>query len=795
MRPQRRSCAAALLLLVAAPLLAAEPSPPGTHGKIELIYDRWGIPHVFSDTDEGAMYGLGWATAEHRGFQMHYSLRIIQGRLAEVVGAAPKLRRRETAVDNDRKMRTFGFHRAAQAAASKLDAETAGLLAAYCRGVNDWFAANPREHHPLLAKLGLRPEPWTPADCIVSWWHLAQFFATDGTRDLLSWRNLTNPRPGRPEPPAPGPLWVDDAAAVVGREDVSDKWVAQTEALLRTYGIAPAEGPASRPAGPKFSHAWVVAGKKTTTGSAILVSDPQTPVRNPSLWQEFHVSGKTFNARGVGIPGCPGILLGFSTGVAWGVTALGADQADLFRLKTDPNRPDQYCFDGTWRKMTVRREEILVKGGRAEPLTVRETHLGPVVTAFAFARPGDPQVALKRVPICSPNGAQPKAWFAMARAAGAKEFHRALAGWEFPTANVLFGDRRGEIGYSVVGAIPIRSAAAKQRGRAAMDGWESGHDWQGYVPHDLKPHVLNPKQGWLASGNHRPIASFYRVPIGAMTGWGGHSLRSWRLYERLRGRERFRPADVLAIHFDCVNPARREIARLGLHARDVLQRELSSDAAVALKRLEPWLKAGAGSDLRIEGSETAMELSTFFRFVATPLAGRYGGGYSGLARFLRHARGRIDADPKAPLDAQELAFVDQALAQARRQCADKYGRDAAQWNRLAREAVTKRRLGWFESLDGFGSPDASGNLTYPPLDCVDTGTIISQGGQSYTQYVPLHDVDAAQAVQPIGHSDRKDAASRTSTMELWSKGKLHPAPLTRKAVNRIAASRRTLGRS
>jgi acyl-homoserine lactone acylase PvdQ len=97
-----------------------------------------------------------------------------------------------------------------------------------------------------------------------------------------------------------------------------------------------------------YRAARVVGGKKSTTGSAILVSDPQTPVRNPSLWLEFHLSGKSSNARGVGVPGSPILLIGWNQNVAWGATALGADQADLFRLQTDPAHPDQYLFDGKY---------------------------------------------------------------------------------------------------------------------------------------------------------------------------------------------------------------------------------------------------------------------------------------------------------------------------------------------------------------------------------------------------------------------------------------------------------------
>lgn len=98
------------------------------YGKVELLRDNWGIPHVFSDTDAGAMCGLGHATAHERGFQMTYGLRIMQGRLAEIVGARQKGGRRETAFDNDRRMRTSGWAHAASRIASNLDPVTLGLL-------------------------------------------------------------------------------------------------------------------------------------------------------------------------------------------------------------------------------------------------------------------------------------------------------------------------------------------------------------------------------------------------------------------------------------------------------------------------------------------------------------------------------------------------------------------------------------------------------------------------------------------------------------------------------------------
>ena len=770
----------ACALVATASVLAA---PKASYGDIDLLRDPWGIPHVFSSTDSGAIYGLGYATAEERGFQMTYSLRIIQGRLAEIAGDRPKTSGRETALQSDRKMRTFGWARAATRTSQNLDPETRQLLEAYCEGVNDGFSAQEKAGrlHPLFQRLGFKPEPWTPADCLLSWWHVAQFFAGDGTRDLMVWRNRVNPRYGQPQPPQAGRTWFDDSTAVVQRSAVSDGWARRVEEFVSVHGLVPTPTDVDPP---KFSHAWVVGSGKNDSGAAVLVSDPQTPVRNPSLWMEFHVSGKTLHARGVGVPGSPGLLIGFTPHTAWGLTALGADQADLFRLETSPDHPDQYKWDGKWRPMETRTETIQVKDGAPETLLVRETHLGPIASAFCYRQPGDPDVALKRIPICETDRETIQSLFAMMRARNAGELSHALAGWRFPSANCVYGDSRGHAGFAVVGAIPVRSRAAGDiNGNECFLGDGSSADWQGYVPHALLPQIMDPKDGFILSANHRPIGAFYKIPLGISTGSMGDTIRSWRLRERLSAQPQFSPADVRDIHFDTVNPARREIVRLGIHLRDTDPDRLSESGSKAVQALEKWLRAGASSDLRADGAELATRISTFFRFVATPLALKYGGGESGLARFLKDASGRITADPKIKLVEEEVVFIDKVLSDA--WGGDDAGRGATRSAGARRAPAQSQPLGWFDTLDGFGSLDSKEDIVPMGITCRDGQTIRSQAAQSYTQWVPLHDVDSSQSICPIGHSDRPNSRYRSSTLNLWQDGRFHPAPLSRAAVEKL----------
>lgn len=766
------------------------PSVAAVGKQVEVLRDPWGVPHVFAETDEGAMFGLGSAMATDRAFQMHLTRRIMQGRLAETIGDLPLDGRRESTLDLDRKNRTFGWARAADRVVESLDEETRGLLEAYCAGVNAVWSeqADRLEFDPLFERYETRPDAWTPADCLLAWWHLGQFFATDGTRDLIAWRNRNQDR-GRFDPASISP---DDSAAVISREEIDPAWLDRVRAFLRDHGYEPTDEDAPTapgvPEGPSFSHVWAVGGERSTTGSTVLVSMPQTVVANPPLFYECHVVGETFNARGIGVPGSPAFLIGFSDRVAWGLTALGADQADLFRLKTDPNRSDAYEVDGRWRSMEVREETIAVKGGESVLMTVRETHLGPVVTEFAFANPDEGEVALRRVPLSDSDRETIQAVFAMIRASDASAFDDALKNWRFPSANIVFGDRGGTLGFRTIGAFPVRSPEAERGGSWALDGSTARTEWRGFVPHDLAPHVIDPASGVVFSANHRPIDSVYPISLGISTGSLGDTIRSWRLRELLSGEQPFSPEDVRGMADDPVNPARRSLVRLGLHLRNRAGEDLAPEALRALDLLEPWLDRGARSVRDDAGTPVALELSTFFRIMATPLAGEYGGGESGLSRWLREAIARIEADPEAPLRDEERAFVENALVTAWESATARYGDDPTTWTEGLRSALTARPIPTHRGLDPLPPIAPDQDETIPPLLCPDGGTIRSDVQRAYVQFVRLDDPDASESLLPLGNAEGSSKVTRS----LWTEGQLHPAPLSREAVERIAADRTVL---
>jgi penicillin amidase len=90
-----------------------------------------------------------------------------------------------------------------------------------------------------------------------------------------------------------------------------------------------------------------------------------------------------------------------------------------------------------------------------------------------------------------------------------------------PAQNIVAGDERGNIGWTVAGALPLRAAGA--RGVAVsfpLGGEDTVATWTGLMPPDQHPRVVNPPTGQLVTANNRQLAG----PDAQLLGDGGFDL-------------------------------------------------------------------------------------------------------------------------------------------------------------------------------------------------------------------------------------------------------------------------------
>ena len=130
--------------------LSGEIALPGLSAAVEVIRDRWGVPHIYADNQHDLFFAQGYAHAQDRFWQMEFWRRLGAGRLSELVGPAT--------LPHDRLMRTLGLYRAAQASIAQLSPEVRALGEAYAAGVNAYISAPgrawPLEFHLLDAPCG-----------------------------------------------------------------------------------------------------------------------------------------------------------------------------------------------------------------------------------------------------------------------------------------------------------------------------------------------------------------------------------------------------------------------------------------------------------------------------------------------------------------------------------------------------------------------------------------------------------------------------------------------------------------
>lgn len=275
---------------------------PGLDAEVEIIRDRWGVPHIRSETDEGVLFGLGWCHAQDRLFQMELNRRIGAGRLSEVFG--------KRSLGADRYLRTMGFRARAEEAAAQLAPEWQWLLDAYFAGVNAYLATDP-PLPPEMRLLRIEPEPFEVADGFTWIKIMALGLGSDAGEEELRAVLLRDLDPELVEEllrPFPDEVYRDAwltggdgdgetvgglGAAAPGRPTEAPGSWARLESAIPPFlrdllRLADPGQEASR-----GSNNRVVDGAHTTTGAPLLANDPHLDFEMPALFQAWliHLPG------------------------------------------------------------------------------------------------------------------------------------------------------------------------------------------------------------------------------------------------------------------------------------------------------------------------------------------------------------------------------------------------------------------------------------------------------------------------------------------------------------------------
>ena len=490
----------------------------GLSREVWICRDDAGIPQVYGETSGDLAFGLGLAMTQDRLWQMETLRRLASGRLAELTGDRPLDGTNlhlpgATILEVDSLYRSLRMQAVGHEERSLLSDRGRSVTEGFAAGANAWIGqCRPRDLPPEFLLTGVRPEPWTPEDTLavgkVVAWFLSLVFAAKPILATLGRDSALHPL----LPPN-----VSRGGCILG-DGVPSAWSSVDHLARWALGLA---GPGMG------SNSWVVSGDRSASGKPLLCNDPHLVFGLPALWYPAALHGPDYRVIGATMPGIPAILIGRNDHLAWGFTAVMADDGDFYRETLDTEGA-HYLRDGIWHPVEVVEEEFRIRGRASVRRKLRYVRHGAVLCPLLPQSTGGHPTSFRWVGLEPWKGLE--AFLGMNRAKGVGEFEAALQDFGPPAQNTVVADRQGTIAYFCAGKFPRRS---QETGFSAiLDGASPQDAWQGYLTWPEQPKSINPPRGFVVTANNR-IAP--ELSPSLATGFWEPAYRATRIAELLEG--------------------------------------------------------------------------------------------------------------------------------------------------------------------------------------------------------------------------------------------------------------------
>ncbi len=469
----------------------------GINGRVEILRDNHAIPHIFADHEADVFFGLGYAHAEDRLWQMLIMRRAVQGRLSEIFGP--------DTLEIDELMRTLNLNGVARASLARQSDEGKAVLDAYANGVNARLNSIRTEAlgrgAPELFLFSNKLAPWTPTDSLAVIRLMAMQLTDKAQMEVKQARlslSLTQERLRDlfPDEQGKAMMALPDFAALMDAPLPQDFAKAQPRHPLdpiRPVGFAGA------------SNAFAAAPARSAAGATLLATDPHLSLSAPGIWMLARLELDTGGVIGATIPGMPAIVIGRNASFGWGLTSSYLDDQDLFIEKLNPENPDQYLTPSGYQPITKRELVIEIKDQPGTTITTQHTRHGPVIDAkhwsIANILPPGHLAALSWVGF-DPDDRSVDSFLGLMRAKNVADGREATR-HSIAFAQVVTMADKDSIAMQASGRMPNRSVDHTSKGRIPSPGWLGQNDWQGYLPFEDNPFVMNPQSGVIATTNNR----------------------------------------------------------------------------------------------------------------------------------------------------------------------------------------------------------------------------------------------------------------------------------------------------
>lgn len=409
---------------------------------VEIVRDKWGVPHIFGKSDADVAYGLAWATCEDDFETLQHLLLAANGRLGEVTGK------------NGAMLDFMGHiaqvdHHVNRLFDSSFSSEYTVYLNGYVEGLNR-FAET---HEDEQLRKGLFPI---------------------SAKDIVKANTLT---------------LVFLTSVYVEIQQIFTRSIVLYERSMKYKGNLP-EG----------SNAFAFNKNKTANGHTYLAVNSHQPLEGLFSWYEAHlISEEGMNILGGTFPGGSTIFHGVNEHLGWAATLNHPDLCDVYKLEMHPKKKLEYKFDQNYEKLEVIKATVKVKVGAIRiPITRKfyKSKHGIVIKNkdgfYALRFPANLDIA----------GAEQLYW--MNKANSLEEYNEVMATGHFAGTNNIYADGKGNIQFISLGQFAYRDSTydwlSVLPGNTSKTLWEPK-----FHPISELPTYINPESGYLFNTNGTPF--------------------------------------------------------------------------------------------------------------------------------------------------------------------------------------------------------------------------------------------------------------------------------------------------
>jgi acyl-homoserine-lactone acylase len=434
--------AVALVIVVVAvtSLLTAEK-------KSDILWDKYGVPHIFATDRESMFHAHGWAQMQN---QANLLLRLYgesRGRAAEYWGPSN--------LELDRWVQLNGVPERAKAWYDAQDPTFRTYLDAFARGINDFAKAHPE--------------------------------AIDADKRVVL--------------PVSGVDVVGHPLRAVhyGYMASPERVQREVNALKRGAGTLAENVDPDRDQFSAGSNTWTIGPAHSASGHAMLLINPHLAWGNTFYrYMEVHLVGPNYDLYGAPQVGFPVAVVGFNRHAGWGRTVNTIDTVDFFRLTM---KDGQYLYDGQLRSFERSTKTLTIKQPdgtfREETLEIRKSIQGPIV----YDQDGL-TVAMRVAGLDRPKMLEQ--WFRMGEATNLEAFKSALQMMSVPMWHANYADDNGHLMFVFDGLVPRRNGHDYGYWSGVVPGDSSKTMWTDYLSFDELPKVIDPVVGWTQNANQPP---------------------------------------------------------------------------------------------------------------------------------------------------------------------------------------------------------------------------------------------------------------------------------------------------